>query len=142
MFRKATFENGLNKMKCFKLNVTIFIIGIIIIFSSCSVNTKPSKIDIIKAVTRNLQSNIPVSWVGNLLGGKKANIKTIEIVKIGIFNKENGYWPMKIRCVGSCELNDPFNQGKMIAFNRIGEFVLSKDDYGEWQADLRGGMFQ
>jgi hypothetical protein len=110
------------------------------LFIGCS--SKPSNSEIEEAVKSELQSNIPVSWVGNLMGGKNAKINTIEIKEWGSFNKEGKYWPVKVRVVGSAELNDPFNQGKVRQFDKVSEFRFRKDDYGKWQASLSGGMFQ
>jgi len=76
------------------------------------------------------------------MGGRNAKISSVEIVKKGLYNKEQNYWPYKIQVIGVCELNDPFNQGKRVAFDKIGDFILFKDDYGDWKSSLRGGMFQ
>ncbi len=103
---------------------------------------KPSKSDVKNAITAELQNTIPVSWVGNLLGGSNAKIESIEIQQWGDYNEEEKYWPVKARVVGTAELNDPFNQGKVKHFDKISDYRLTKDDYGMWQAELPGGMFQ
>jgi tetratricopeptide (TPR) repeat protein len=108
----------------------------------CEDNMPPSAEAVAVAVGRCLQSDIPISWVGNLMGGKNAKVMTVEVVKVGIYNQRQLYWPMKIHVVGTCQLNDPFNQGKVVKFDNVGNFMLSKDDYGEWQAQLTEGMFQ
>ena len=110
------------------------------LLTACS--QKPSSSEIEAALKTELTSNIPISWVGNLMGGKNAKISMIEIIKWGAFNKEQKYWPAKIRVVGSAELNDPFNRGKIVQFDKVSEFRFYKDDYGEWKASLSGGMFQ
>lgn len=110
------------------------------IFIGCS--SKPSNSEIEEAVKSELHSNIPVSWVGNLMGGKNAKIYTVEIKEWGSFDKEGKYWPVKIRVVGSAELNDPFNRGKVKNFDKVSEFRFRKDDNGKWQASLSGGIFQ
>lgn len=103
----------------------------------------PDGKEVMVAVTKCLQSDIPVSWTGNLMGGKNAVLKEVSVVKVGIYNEREQYWPMKVHVVGSCQLNDPFNKGKKVNFDKIGDFQFSKDDYGEWQAHLAGpGMFQ
>lgn len=103
----------------------------------------PSEQEIIKAVERCLsRDGVPVSWVGNLMGGGKTTLSSISIERIGIFNESKQYWPMIIRVQGSSLLNDPFNKGKRVDFDRNGDFVLYRDDYGDWQASLKGGMFQ
>ena len=105
-------------------------------------NAMPSEQQIFVAIAKRLQNEIPVSWVGNLMGGKNAKLSKAQVVKIGIYNENQKYWPMKIQCVGQCILNDPFNPGKVVSFDQIGDFSLYRDDYGEWQAVLKGGMFQ
>ena len=105
-------------------------------------NAMPSEEELKQAVSRALGSQVPVSWVGNLMGGKNPELFDIQVVRIGIYNESRKYWPMQIRCVGSCELNDPFNQGKRVGFDKVGDFILYRDDYGDWNAALKGGMFQ
>jgi hypothetical protein len=112
----------------------------LLLFAGCS--SKPSNSEIEEAVKSELKNNIPISWVGNLMGGRNAKISSIEIKEWGSYNEEQKYWPVKIRVVGSAELNDPFNQGVVKQFDKIAEFRLRKDDYGKWKASLSGGMFQ
>ncbi|RLG29193.1 hypothetical protein DRN98_08650 [Methanosarcinales archaeon] len=104
--------------------------------------SKPSDQEIEIAVKNYLKKQVPISWVGNLMGGKNAQVSSVQVIEVGIYNNDRKYWPMRIRCVGSCELVDPFNQGKRISFDRIGEFILYKDDFGNWQAEMKGGLFQ
>ena len=116
---------------------TIFPINV-----ACSQDVPPTQSDIESAVTRYLQKEVPVSWVGNLMGGKNAKIISIEIDRRGLYNKDSKYWPFKLKVKGACEVNDPFNKGKNISFDNVGDFVLYRDDYGDWQAMLKGGMLQ
>jgi tetratricopeptide (TPR) repeat protein len=103
----------------------------------------PSENEIINAVERCLsRDGVPVSWVGNLMGGGKTTINSISVIRVGIFNESQNYWPMIIRVQGSSLLNDPFNKGKRVSFDKNGDFRLYRDDYGDWQATLKGGMFQ
>jgi len=110
------------------------------VFVGCA--PKPSNSEIAVAVRSELQSDIPVSWVGNLMGGKNTTLSALEIKEWGTFNREQKYWPIKIRVAGIAELNDPFNQGKVARFDKIAEFRFTRDDYGKWRAILSGGMFQ
>lgn len=113
--------------------------------SGTSLNTtpnKPSDSEIEKAIKALLNYQVPVSWVGNLLGGKNANVYMVQVLETGNFNVGKKYWPMRVKCRGSCELNDPFNQGARAEFDEVGEFLLFQDDYGKWQANIKGGMFQ
>ncbi len=105
-------------------------------------NAMPNDNQVASAVQRALQKEIPVSWVGNLGGGRNAQLSAVNVQKIGIYNDRERYWPMRIRVAGKCLLNDPFNQGKVVSFDKIADFVLVRDDYGDWQASMRGGMFQ
>lgn len=130
------------KMKLQRKSIFMFGFSIIFMLLIMGCSSKPSNSQIEEAVKIELQSNIPVSWVGNLMGGRNAKLSTIEVVEFGNFNKEQKYWPVKIRVVGSAELNDPFNPGKTTQFDNVSEFRLSKDDYGKWKASLSGGMFQ
>jgi len=113
---------------------------VLLLFIGC--NLKPGKSSVESAVQSALQNNIPISWVGNLMGGKNAKITTVEIVQWGSYNKEQKYWPIRIRVIGSAELKDPFNPGKVEKFDKIAEFLLKKDDFGKWQAQLKGGRYQ
>ena len=129
-------------MKSIRKSLFLVLIAFISLSLFIGCTSKPSTSEIEEAVKSELQNNIPVSWVGNLLGGKNAKISTLEIKEWGSFNKKGEYWPIKIRVVGSAELNDPFNQGKVKRFDKVAEFKFRKDDYRKWQASLSGGMFQ
>lgn len=103
---------------------------------------KPSGQEVEEAVHAYLKREVPISWVGNLMGGDNAQVDLVEVKATGVYNEQQRYWPMRIRCIGTCRLRDPFNSGRTATFDRIGEFVLYKDDYGEWKAELRDGLFQ
>jgi|GEM_PF-2044988 hypothetical protein len=120
--------------------ITAMAVASLTLLAGCA--SRPGNSEIEEAVKASLRDNVPISWVGNLMGGKNARIGTIEIKERGTFNKDGKYWPVKIRVVGSAELNDPFNQGKVSRFDQVAEFRFSKDDYGKWHASLTGGMFQ
>jgi len=129
-------------MKSIKQSFVLLMVAFVTLSLFVGCSPKPSNSEIEEAVRAELQSNIPISWVGNLMGGKNAKIRLIEIKEWGSFNKEQKYWPVKIRVVGSAELNDPFNPGKVKQFSKVSEFKFYKDDYGKWKANLSGGMFQ
>lgn len=105
-------------------------------------NAMPNESQMASAVERALGQEIPVSWVGNLMGGRGAKLSTVEVVRIGIYNDRQRYWPMQIHVIGRCLLNDPFNQNKVVSFDKVGDFAFYRDDYGTWQASMQGGMFQ
>jgi len=102
----------------------------------------PTENEVAQAVTNSLQREVPVSWVGNLLGGHSAKLSSINVVKIGNYNRQKNYWPMMVKVVGHCQLNDMFNKDKKIEFDKIGDFKFYRDDYGQLRAVLGGGMFQ
>jgi len=104
--------------------------------------SKPDAFQIEEAVRVELKNNVPVSWVGNMMGGRNAKFTTIEVVEWGNYNRDLKFWPVKIRVIGSAELNDPFNRGVIKKFDKVSEFRLRKDDYGKWKASQSGGMFQ
>ena len=116
------------------------VLAALLLLVGCS--SRPSNTEVEQAIRASLQNDIPISWVGNLMGGKDAKVTTVGIVEWGSFNKQQEYWPAKVRVVGSAELNDPFNRGKVKQFDKVAEFRFRKDDYGKWQASLSGGMFQ
>ncbi len=107
-----------------------------------AVLAKPSDQEVEEAVRTYLKREVPISWVGNLMGGENAEVDLVEVKTTGVYNEQQRYWPMRIRCIGSCRLRDPFNPGRIVTFDRVGEFVLYKDDYGKWKAELKGGLFQ
>ncbi len=87
------------------------------------------------AIADSLKRQVPVSWAGSLLGGRNANVQLVEIRQIGKFQKESGYWPVKARVKGTCEV-DLITKREVREFDRVGDFVLSQDDYGNWVASI------
>jgi len=103
------------------------------LISSCS--QAPSD-DVIKsAITNHLKHKVPMSWSGSLMGGKNAYIELIEIKQIGDFNKKLNYWPVKARVKGNCQAEFLFKT-ETRSFDRIGNFKLYQDDYGNWKAAI------
>ncbi len=102
---------------------------------------KPTEDEIKSAVTNHLKNNVPITWAGNLMGGKNAQLSLIQVIQVGNYNPQQKYWPMRIKCVGRCEMNDIFKQGKWNSFDRVGEFILFQDDYGQWKAQMKEGIF-
>lgn len=107
-----------------------------------AVLAKPSDQEVEEAVRIYLKREVPISWVGNLMGGENTEVDLVEVKTTGVYNEQQRYWPMRIRCIGSCRLRDPFNPGRIVTFDRVGDFMLYKDDYGKWKAELKGGLFQ
>jgi len=98
---------------------------------------KPSDQEIENAIKDVLKKRVPGPWVGNLMGGRNANLSNVRVLEIGNYNLTRKYWPMRIQCVGTCQLTDPFNQGKTIKFDQVGDFLLFQDDYGQWKAEMK-----
>lgn len=106
-------------------------------------STKPSDDQVEKAIREAVKrKGVPVSWVGNLLGCRGAEISRVEVVQVGSYSDQLRHWPMKIRVSGSCQLKDALKFGEVRAFDNVGEFVLAMDDYGTWKAALRDGTLQ
>ncbi len=120
-------------LKCF--------IAVVILFAYTSVATaapkRPTGEQVTEAITKSLKKYIPVQWVGNLAGGHLVKLKELKVVRAGNYNNEKRYWPVQVQCVGIAGLNDVFNQGKQVNFDKVGDFLVHQDDYGDWQAELR-----
>ena len=108
----------------------------------CGCSSKPSDSIVFSAVTVALEDGVPVSWVGNLMGGEDPRIASIEIDRWGDYNSDQEYWPVKVHVVGTAALRDPFNRGKRVTFDKVADVRLRRDDYGKWIATISGGMFQ
>jgi len=54
-----------------------FLFSTLFLCAGCT--PKPTNSEIEAAIKMQLQNNVPVSWVGNLMGGKNARINSIEI---------------------------------------------------------------
>jgi hypothetical protein len=104
--------------------------------------TKPTDREVFEAVSAYFKSEVPP--IAGMLSGNyvvrvlTARVLLVDVVKVDS-RTETEILDMTIRCVGRCILDDPFNPGKIVYFDRIGEFILYKDDYGKWQAKLKFG---
>jgi len=104
--------------------------------SSTQSYSKPTSKEVEMAINDLLKNEVPVKWVGNLMGGEKAVLSAMQIVDIGTFNEKKDYWPMKIHCMGTCKLRNPINQGKSVTFDKVGDFKIYQNDYGKWIAQF------
>lgn len=136
--RLTMLENKVIELEAMVMKLTS---GASLTSAAPSLPAKPSQDEIKMAVTNHLKHNVPITWAGNLMGGKNAQLSVIEVLQVGNYNQQQKYWPMRIKCVGRCEMNDMFNQGKWNSFDRIGEFILFQDDYGNWKAAMKDGIF-
>ena len=59
----------------------------------------------------------------------------MEIVKWGNSDKQKGYFPVKIRIVGTAVTYNAMQQPVGRAyFDEVAKFKFSMDDYGDWKA--------
>ena len=125
-------------MKSIKQSIVLVVIAFVglSILSGCT--SKPSDSEIEELVKAKFQREVPESWMGGggVIDCRNAKINTIKIMEWGDFNKEEKYWPIKIRVAGSAEVRTVTNQGGVRPFNKVSEFMFSKDDYGKWQGRL------
>lgn len=90
---------------------------------------------IYSAIKEKLKREVPPTWAGSLMGGKNAVIEKIDIQQIGNYNGQGKYWPVKCRVKGVCDA-DLLVETKKVAFDKIGDFKIKQDDYGNWYAEL------
>ena len=95
---------------------------------------RPSDETIKAAIVGHLRQQVPASWSGSLLGGRNANVRSIEIVAVGRFNEQGKYWPVRAHVSGSCEVILMFG-AQSREFDGTAEFKVYQDDYREWRAD-------
>ena len=107
----------------------------------CQKSMPPTEDIVAQAVRAELKNKVPFSWVNTLGAGSDAKLKIVQIQKIGIFNEKNNYWPMKIRVAGNA-IDGNFVAPKRVSFDKIADFRLYRNDYGDWQAHLVGGTMQ
>jgi hypothetical protein len=69
----------------------------------CSKLEQPSTSDVEKAVEKVLQQGVPISWTGNLMGGKNAKLVDLKIARRGIYNEKDKYWPFELQVKGTCQ---------------------------------------
>jgi hypothetical protein len=116
-----------------RLWVPVAIIAALVLLSSCS--RAPSDDTIKSAIAELLKHQVPMSWSGSLMGGKNAQIELIEVKQVGKFNDQAKYWPIKARVKGTCQADLLFYT-ETRAFDRVGDFKLYQDDYGNWKASI------
>jgi hypothetical protein len=116
------------------MRAAVLVLSSLVLLAACS--SKPSNAEVEAAVSACLQKGVPASWLGNLLGGKNVKIGKVEIQEWGYFNKQRKYWPVKVRVVGTAQLDIPLTDGTAKPFDKVADFHLWKDEYGKWQASL------
>jgi len=114
--------------------VAVVLSAALVLVSSCS--RAPSGSTIQSAITELLKREVPMEWSGSMMGGQNARIELIEIKQIGKFNDKDKYWPVKARVKGTCQANFILSM-ETRAFDRVGDFMIYQDDYGNWKASLK-----
>jgi hypothetical protein len=100
-----------------------------------STTEKPTDQEVASAISTYLKKKVPVLWAGNLMGGSNGIVKTLSIQKWGNYNDQYKYWPVNVRVVGSCTVDNIFSK-ETKSFDKTGDFKLKKDDYGNWTAEF------
>lgn len=98
----------------------------------------PPNEEVIKsAIIERLKRKLPTSWSGSLMGSRNTRVEYIEVVQIGTYNNRGRYWSVRSRVKGTCEAN-LLSRYELKAFDRVGEFRVFQNDYGDWVADMKG----
>lgn len=96
---------------------------------------KPSDDVIYGAIKNKLNKEVPPTWAGSLMGGRNAVIEKIDIQQMGNYNEQYKYWPVKCRVKGTCDA-DFLLETKKTSFDKVGDFKIKQDDYGNWLAEI------
>jgi len=100
---------------------------------------KPNDETVKSVIGLCIKQRVPVTWAGNLMGGRNGNASSVTIIQWGNFNDQYKYWPIKARVVGTC-IVDNFTTSETKSFDKTGDFKVKMDDYGNWTADLDAGF--
>ncbi len=98
-------------------------------------NNQPSNDIISNSIKGCLKKEVPATWSGSLMGGKNASVDLLEVQQIGNYNDQGRYWPVKCHVKGSCDA-DFLLKTERRSFDKIGDFKLRQDDYGNWYAEI------
>lgn len=96
---------------------------------------KPNDNIIYSAIKEKLKKEVPPTWAGSLMGGRNAVIEKIDIQLFGNYNEQGKYWPVKCRVKGTCDA-DFLLETKKTSFDKVGDFKIKQDDYGNWFAEI------
>lgn len=98
---------------------------------------RPSNSRVEKAVTAMLAKGVPAPWIQSNDYGVNAKITSVEVKEWGVWDKESGDWPVRIRVVGAATPNLPpgiyAGDNKPRQFDTIAEGHVFKDEFGKWQ---------
>ncbi len=98
-------------------------------------NNQPSQDIIGNSIKACLKKEVPATWSGSLMGGKSASVDVLEVQQIGNYNDQGRYWPVKCHVKGSCDA-DFLLKTERRSFDKIGDFKIKQDDYGNWYAEI------
>ena len=99
------------------------------------ISNQPSNDIIMNSIKSCLKKEVPPSWSGSLMGGKNGLVDLIEVQQIGNYNDQARYWPVKCHVKGSCDA-DFLLKTERRSFDKIGDFKLKQDNYGNWFAEI------
>lgn len=97
-------------------------------------NKKPNEQNVNTAISNYLKKEVPVTWAGNLLGGSNGVASSITVMQWGNYNEQYKYWPVKVRVIGSCTVENLMGVKENKSFDKTGNFKIYTDDYGVWTA--------
>jgi len=109
---------------------------IVVLGALLGCSSGPSEKDIESAVRSSLQQRVPITLARNLLGGERAVVETVRVIKVGKpqGSDESRYWPIRVYAKGVCTVTF----GGQQPFEGETEFNLTKNPYGEWVASPGG----
>lgn len=122
---------------------TVFILFVaILMISSCSI--PPSNQQCELAIRKSLEYYVPALLLEYFAHGRNANIELIEIMSINesidpyTGEKLRNVWSVKARVKGTCQVPDAIigANRKLVpmTFNAVGNFIVDKNEHGEWVA--------
>ena len=117
------------------LTLSVFIFSILPLFIGCT-SQKPSDSVVKELLTEGALKSVPGSWIGSAVSRTKdVRITSVEIREWGNYNKQEQYWAVRIRVVGSAIAIGIVEMGRH-NFDEIADYKISKDDYGKWKIVL------
>ena len=118
------------KPSIYKFKLILYLIVPVLFLFSCA--SRPSDAEVKEAIKAKFKKGVPMMYAGSFAGGSNANIEIIEVKERGKYSKDGKYWPVKARVKGTCY---PWMVRERKSFDRVGEFTISQDDYGNWYAN-------
>lgn len=119
-----------------KLKIILLLTAVALstILISCT-SKPPKKEKIQEAIKTQIEKRLPNSWNESFLKSENVKVSLIKIIQFGNFNKSGKYWPVKAHVVGTYQSN-LFLKTLTKHFDKIGDFKIFKDDYGNWKSSM------